>query len=44
MKSLRDYIVETEATAHTPRVGDDFAIEFGDDCLIESHVVGKLWM
>ena len=42
MKSLRDYIVETEATAHTPRVGDDFAIEFGDDCLIESHVVDVL--
>jgi hypothetical protein len=39
MKSLREYIVETEATAHTPRVGDGFAIEFGDDCLIESHVV-----
>jgi hypothetical protein len=39
MKSLRDYITETEATAHTPRVGDDFAIEFGNDCLIESHVV-----
>ena len=39
MKTLRDYIVETEATAHTPRVGDSFAIEFGNDCLIESHVV-----
>lgn len=35
MKSLRDYIAESEAIA----VGDSFTIEFDSNTLIESHVV-----
>ena len=35
MKSLRDYIAESEAIA----VGDGFTIEFDNNTLIESHVV-----
>lgn len=39
MKSLREYIAEEEATAHVPRAGDNFSIEFDDKCIIESYVI-----
>ena len=35
MKTLRDYMVETEQWLQTPAVGDDFAIELDDGTLIE---------
>lgn len=35
MKSLKDYIAESES----PVVGDTFAINIREECLIESHVV-----
>lgn len=39
MKTLKHYIIESEARANEPVVGDDFAIEVRDECLIESYVV-----
>ena len=42
MKSLFDYITESESTVNQPRVGDAFALKFGDDCLIETHIVESL--
>lgn len=39
MKSLRDYIVETEQWIDDPVVGDDFDIELAPDSLIETCVV-----
>jgi hypothetical protein len=40
MKSLKEYIVESEQWMENPAVGDDFAINIKEDCLIESHIIG----
>lgn len=42
MKTLHDYISESETWATTPMPGDDFAIELAPDHLIESYVVETL--
>lgn len=39
MKSLQDYITETEQWATTPAVGDDFAIELADGTLVETYIM-----
>jgi hypothetical protein len=39
MKTLRDYIVETEQWLATPVAGDDFAIELDDGTLIETYIM-----
>ena len=39
MKSLRDYITETETWVDNPAQGDDFDIELAPDELLESYVV-----
>ena len=39
MKTLRDYITETEAWIDEPATGDDFAINLREECLIETYVV-----
>ena len=39
MKTFKDYLAESEARADTPVVGDDFAINIREECLIESYVV-----
>ena len=39
MKTLKQYIAETETVANTPVVGDSFAINILDECLIESYIV-----
>ena len=39
MKSLKEYIVESAQWLDTPAVGDDFAINIKEDCLIESHII-----
>ena len=39
MKSLKEYIVESEQWMDNPAVGDDFAINIKEDCLIESHII-----
>lgn len=39
MKTLKQYIAETESVANTPVVGDSFAINILDECLIESYIV-----
>lgn len=39
MKSLREYIVESEHWMHTPAAGDDFAINIREECLIETYIV-----
>ena len=39
MKTLRDYMVETEQWLQTPAVGDDFAIELDDGTLIETYIM-----
>jgi hypothetical protein len=38
-RTLRDYIAEAEIWVSQPVVGDDFAINIREECLIESHVV-----
>jgi hypothetical protein len=38
MKTLRDYITESETWMHTPAEGDFFAIELADGTLIESYI------
>jgi hypothetical protein len=38
MKTLRDYITESETWMHTPAEGDSFAIELADGTLIESYI------
>ena len=42
MKTLREYIDLVEQQDIEPSIGDDFAIEIRQDCLIESHVVDTL--
>ena len=39
MKSLKEYIVESEQWMENPAVGDDFAINIKEDCLLESHII-----
>jgi len=39
MKTLRDYITETEAWIDEPATGDDFAINLREECLIETYIV-----
>lgn len=39
MKNFRDYLKESEQAADTPVVGDTFAINIREECLIESVVV-----
>jgi hypothetical protein len=38
-KSLRDYITESEQWIDNPVPGDDFAINFREECLVESYVL-----
>jgi len=38
MKTLRDYLTEAEATYHTPVVGDNFAINYREEFLLETWV------
>jgi hypothetical protein len=39
MKTLRDYITETESWIDEPATGDDFAINLREECLIETYIV-----
>jgi len=39
MKTLRDYMVETQHWLQTPAAGDDFAIELDDGTLIETYIM-----
>jgi hypothetical protein len=39
MKSLREYIAESESWMQTPADGDVFAIEFEDDTLVETYII-----
>jgi hypothetical protein len=39
MKTLRDYMVETQQWLQTPSAGDDFAIELDDGTLIETYIM-----
>lgn len=39
MKTLRDYVSESEQWADVPRVGDDFDIELAPDELVEAAVI-----
>ena len=39
MKRLQDYISDSEAWVDNPAVGDDFAINIREECLVESHIV-----
>ena len=38
-KSLRDYIAESEQWVDNPMPGDDFAINFREECLVESYIL-----
>lgn len=40
MKTFKDYLAESEQWMDNPAVGDDFAINIQEDCLIESHIIG----
>jgi hypothetical protein len=39
MKTLKDYMVETQQWLQTPAAGDDFAIELDDGTLIETYIM-----
>ena len=39
MKSLKEYLVESEQWATSPAEGDDFAIELPDETLIETYII-----
>ena len=39
MKTLKDYITESETWMQTPAEGDDFDIELSDGTLIESYIL-----
>ena len=39
MKSLRDYLTESEQWMSTPAEGDDFAIELPDEVLCETYII-----
>lgn len=38
-KTLQDYITESQNWVDQPSVGDDFAINIREECLVESHIV-----
>lgn len=38
MKSFRDYLAEAEYAAENPVIGDDFAINIREECLLETYV------
>lgn len=38
-KTLQDHIRETQTWIDTPAVGDDFAINIREECLVESHII-----
>ena len=38
---LQDYITESETWITTPAVGDDFAINIREECLLETHIVER---
>jgi len=39
MKSFKEYLAESQQWMENPAVGDDFAINIKEDCLIESHII-----
>jgi hypothetical protein len=39
MKTLREYIAESEQWMHTPAAGDTFAIELPDEVLVETYII-----
>jgi len=39
MKTLQEYIAESESWMHTPADGDVFAIEFEDNTLVETYII-----
>jgi len=39
MKTLKDYLTEAEEWSATPAVGDTFAFDYGEQCLVETHIV-----
>ena len=39
MKSLRDYIADSETWMNTPSAGDDFAMELPDEVLVETYII-----
>jgi hypothetical protein len=39
MKTLKEYIAESESWMQTPADGDVFAIEFEDDTLVETYII-----
>jgi len=39
MKSLKDYLAESEQWMHTPAEGDSFAIELPDEVLCETYII-----
>ena len=39
MKALRDHITEAEQWINDPAVGDEFAINIREECLLESYIV-----
>lgn len=39
MKSFREYLSEAEHWVDNPAVGDDFAINIREECLIETYIV-----
>ena len=39
MKTLKDYISDSETWVAGPARGDDFAINIREECLVESYVV-----
>ena len=39
MKTLKEYIAESESWMHAPADGDVFAIEFEDDTLVETYII-----
>lgn len=41
MKSLRDYLNESEYAYNNPVVGDNFAINVKEECLLETYICGE---
>lgn len=41
MKSFRDYLSESEYAYHNPMVGDNFAINIKEECLLETYICDK---
>ena len=42
MKSLRDYLNESEYTYNNPVVGDNFAIDIKEECLLETYICDEI--